>query len=118
YLRSLDWVLRHRGATLLCTLLTLVATVWLYVVIPKGFLPQQDTGLLVGVTEAAQDISFSAMAEKQRATAELVSGDPAVRAVDSFVGAGTVNPTLNRGRLYIDIGPPDSRRDSAATVMQ
>ena len=97
--------------TLVCTALTLVATIWLYVVIPKGFLPQQDTGLLVGVTDAAQDISFATMAERQRALAEVIARDPAVRAVDSFVGAGTVNPTLNSGRLYIDIGSPDRRRD-------
>ncbi|HEY2621292.1 MAG TPA: efflux RND transporter permease subunit [Acetobacteraceae bacterium] len=118
YLRSLDWVLRHRTATLFCTGLTLVATIWLYVVIPKGFLPQQDTGLLVGVTDAAQDISFATMAERQRALAEAVARDPAVRTVDSFVGVGTVNPTLNSGRLYIDIGPPDRRHASVETIMQ
>jgi hydrophobe/amphiphile efflux-1 (HAE1) family protein len=118
YLRSLDRVLRHRTATLFCTGLTLVATIWLYVVIPKGFLPQQDTGLLVGVTDAAQDISFAAMAERQRALAEAIAHDPAVRAVDSFVGVGTVNPTLNSGRLYIDIGPPDRRHASMETIMQ
>ncbi len=118
YMRSLDWVLRHRRATLVCTGLTLVATVWLYVVIPKGFLPQQDTGLLVGVTDAAQDISFAAMAERQRAVADAVARDPDVRAVDSFVGAGTVNPTLNSGRLYIDIGSPDRRYATAAAVMR
>ncbi len=118
YLRSLDWVLRHRNWTLFCTALTLVATIWLHVVIPKGFLPQQDTGLLVGVTEAAQDISFAGMADRQRALAEAIARDPAVRTVDSFVGAGIVNPTLNRGRLYIDIGPPDKRRGSVDTMMQ
>ena len=118
YLRSLDRVLRHRTATLFCTGLTLVATIWLYVVIPKGFLPQQDTGLLVGVTDAAQDISFATMAERQRALAEAIAHDPAVRAVDSFVGVGTVNPTLNSGRLYIDIGPPDRRHASVETIMQ
>ncbi len=118
YMRSLDWVLRHRTGTLVCTGLTLVATIWLYVVIPKGFLPQQDTGLLVGVTDAAQDISFATMAERQQAVADVVARDPAVRAVDSFVGAGTVNPTLNTGRLYIDIGPPDRRRDPVETVMR
>ena len=118
YLRSLDRVLRHRMATLFCTGLTLVATIWLYVVIPKGFLPQQDTGLLVGVTDAAQDISFATMAERQRALAEAIAHDPAVRAVDSFVGVGTVNPTLNSGRLYIDIGPPDRRHASVETIMQ
>ena len=118
YLRSLDWVLRRRTATLFCTALTLVATIWLYVVIPKGFLPQQDTGMLVGVTEAAQGISFATMAERQRALAEAITRDPAVRAVDSFVGAGTVNPTLNKGRLYIDIGLRDRHRGSVETVMQ
>ena len=107
YLRSLDRVLRHRPATLVCTALTLVATIWLYIVIPKGFLPQQDTGMLVGVTDAAADISFAAMAERQRALADAIARDPAVRNVDSFVGAGTVNPTLSRGRLYIDIGSPE-----------
>jgi hydrophobe/amphiphile efflux-1 (HAE1) family protein len=118
YMQSLDWVLRHRRATLVCTGLTLVATVWLSVVIPKGFLPQQDTGLLVGVTEAAQDISFAAMAERQRMLAEAVARDPAVRTVDSFVGVGTVNPTLNTGRLYIDIDSPDHRHASMAVIMQ
>ena len=118
YLRSLDRVLRHRPATLLCTALTLVATIWLYIVIPKGFLPQQDTGMLVGVTDAAADISFATMAERQRALADAIARDPAVRNVDSFVGAGTVNPTLSRGRLYIDIGPPERRHASIETVMQ
>ncbi len=118
YMHSLDWVLRHRIGTLICTGLTLVATIWLYVIIPKGFLPQQDTGLLVGVTDAAQDISFATMAERQQALADVVARDPAVRAVDSFVGAGTVNPTLNTGRLYIDIGSPDRRRDPVETVMR
>ena len=108
YMQSLDWVLRHRRATLVCTGLTLVATVWLYVVIPKGFLPQQDTGLLVGVTEAAQDISFAAMAERQRMLAEVVARDPAVRTVDSFVGVGTVNPTLVASRRRTGAG--NSRR--------
>ena len=118
YMQSLDWVLRHRTGTLICTGLTLAATIWLYIIIPKGFLPQQDTGLLVGVTDAAQDISFAIMAERQQAVADVVARDPAVRAVDSFVGAGTVNPTLNTGRLYIDIGSPDRRRDPVEIVMR
>jgi len=118
YMRSLDWVLRHRAATLFCTGLTLVATIWLYAAIPKGFLPRQDTGLLVGVTDAAQDISFSTMAERQRTLAAAIARDPAVHTVDSFVGVGTVNPTLNRGRLYIDIGAPDHRAASVETIMQ
>ncbi len=118
YLRSLDWVLRHRRATMVCFALTVVATTWLYIVIPKGFLPQQDTGLLVGVTDAAQDISFASMAERQQALAAAIARDPAVTTVDSFVGAGIVNPTLNTGRLYIDIGSPERRRASAESVMQ
>jgi multidrug efflux pump subunit AcrB len=85
----------------------------MYTAIPKGFLPVQDTGLLVGVTDAAQDISFAAMSERQRMIADIVRQDPDVVAVDSFVGVGTVNSTLNSGRLYIDIGSPDRRNTSA-----
>ena len=118
YMVGVDWVLRHRPATLGFTVLTLVATLWMYAAIPKGFLPVQDTGLLVGVTDAAQDISFAAMAERQRMLADLVRKDPDVVALDSFVGVGTVNSTLNSGRLYIDIGPPDQRRASAEEVME
>ena len=81
----------------------------LYGMVTKGFLPQQDTGLLIGITDAAQDISFPAMQARQNAVAEIVARDPAVVAVDSFVGAGSVNPTLNSGRLYINIGAPDRR---------
>ncbi len=115
--RILDFVLRHQPATLVFTLLTLVVTGWLYVAIHKGFLPQQDTGLLVGVTDAPQDISFTAMAQRQSELAEIIAKDPAVRGVDSFVGAGTVNPTLNSGRLYIDIGSPEGRT-AAPEVME
>ena len=90
----------------------------LYATIQKGFLPQQDTGLLVGTTDAAQDISFAAMSERQQQIAALISRDPDVVTVDSFVGVGTVNTTLNSGRLYIDIGAPDQRKASAAAVME
>ncbi len=88
---------------------TVAATAGLAGAIHKGFLPQQDTGLIVGTADAPQDISFAAMARRQRAVADAVGRDPDVRAVDSSVGAGTVNPTLNSGRLYIDIGSPDHR---------
>ena len=91
-------------------MLTVVATGLLYATIHKGFLPQQDTGLLIGTTDAAQDISFAAMSERQQQVAALISRDPDVVTVDSFVGAGTVNTTLNSGRLYIDIGAPDGAR--------
>jgi hydrophobe/amphiphile efflux-1 (HAE1) family protein len=118
YEAGLNWVLRHQPATLVFSVLTLVATVMLYGMVNKGFLPQQDTGLLIGITDAAQDISFPAMQARQNAVAEIVARDPAVVAVDSFVGAGSVNPTLNSGRLYINIGAPDRRApgDTLAVV--
>ncbi|MGX4801876.1 efflux RND transporter permease subunit [Bradyrhizobium guangdongense] len=117
YLWGLDWVLKHRNLTLVFTVLTLVATGMLYVAIPKGFLPLQDTGLLIGTTDAAQDTSFAAMAERQQQLAAVIAEDPDVVTVGSFVGIGSVNTTLNSGRLYIDIGSPDARKSSAATVM-
>ncbi len=116
YVVGLDWVLRHRIATLLFTVATLAATIWLYVIVPKGFLPEQDTGLLIGTTEAPQDISFPTMAALQRMMADAVGKDPDVVSVGSFVGAGVVNPTLNTGRLYIDIGPPGRRPPAAAVI--
>ena len=85
-------------------------TIWLEVIVPKGFLPQQDTGLIVGVTEAAQTISFKAMVERQRVIAEMVRQDPDVDSVASFIGAGTVNATMNTGRLYIDLKPREDRQ--------
>jgi multidrug efflux pump len=118
YVLGLDWVLRHRNLTLAFTVLTIIATGMLYATISKGFLPQQDTGLLVGTTDAAQDISFAAMSERQQQIAALISRDPDVVTVDSFVGAGTANTTLNSGRIYIDIGAPDSRKASVEAVME
>ena len=117
YVLGLDWVLRHRAATLAFAVLTLGATFGLASAVHKGFLPTQDTGLLVGTTDAPQDISFAAMAARQRMIADAVGRDPDVKAVDSFVGAGTVNATLNSGRLYIDIGSPE-HRPSAAVIME
>jgi hydrophobe/amphiphile efflux-1 (HAE1) family protein len=118
YVLGLDWVLRYRKLTLAFTAATVIATGLLYATIQKGFLPQQDTGLLVGTTDAAQDISFAAMSDLQQQVAALISHDPDVVTVDSFVGAGIVNTTLNSGRLYIDIGAPDRRRSSAADIME
>ncbi|MFH6786929.1 MULTISPECIES: efflux RND transporter permease subunit [Methylobacterium] len=117
YMRGVDGVLAHRRATLAVFALTAAATAWCYAAVPKGFIPEQDTGLLVGTTDAAPDIAFPAMAERQGRIAEILRRDPAVRAVSSFVGAGTVNPTLNTGRLYLDIGPAD-RREPAPLVIE
>jgi len=118
YVVGLDWVLRHRKLTLVFTILTVIASGLLYATIQKGFLPQQDTGLLIGTTDAAQDISFAAMCERQQEVAALIARDPDVVTVDSFVGVGTVNTTVNSGRLYVDIGTPDLRKTSAAAVME
>ena len=109
YLRGLDWVLRHRGLTLAGFALTLAATAWLATAVPKGFLPVQDMGLLVGTTDAPQDISFASMAQRQQAVADILARDPDVRSVSSFVGIGAANTTLNSGRIYLDVGIPEGR---------
>ena len=118
YDRSLQWVLRHQPLTLIVAAATLVATVLLYVAVPKGLLPQQDTGLIIGVTDAAQSISFKAMAARQREIAGKVRQDPDVQDVASFVGAGTVNATVNSGRLYINLRPRRERKASAAEIIE
>jgi hydrophobe/amphiphile efflux-1 (HAE1) family protein len=118
YDRGLRWVLRHQLTTLLVAIGTLVATVWLYILVPKGLLPQQDTGMILGITDAAQSISFKAMAQRQRLLTETVLHDADVVNVASFVGAGIVNPTMNSGRLYITLKPHNHRTASATEIMQ
>ena len=117
YSAGLRWVLTHQSFTLLLTLVALVATLCLYRVIPKGLLPQQDTGLLLGITEASPSISYKAMVEQQSRLAEIVQQDTAVASVASFVGGGQLNPATNTGRLYISLKPKPHRRDSAEAVM-
>ena len=117
YESGLKWVLRHQRFTLFVAVATLVATLWLYIVIPKGLLPQQDTGLVVGVTDAAQSISFKGMASRQQVIAEIVRKDPDVASVASFVGAGTVNSTVNTGKLYINLKPRAQRKASATEII-
>ena len=117
YLATLNSVLHHRKATLAFTVLTMVVTAVLFAIVNKGFLPQQDVGLIVATMDAPQDISFVAMAARQHDLADIIQRDPAVVTVDSFVGVGPVNATLNSGRLYIDIGSPEQRKESIQTVM-
>jgi hydrophobe/amphiphile efflux-1 (HAE1) family protein len=117
YTVGLDWVLRYRVLTLLFAAATMAMTGWLYAIVPKGFLPEQDTGLLIGTTDAPQDISFLEMTRRQSRLAEVLRQDPGVVSVASFVGAGIVNPTLNTGRLYINIGLPN-RRAPASVIVQ
>lgn len=114
---GLKWVLRHQFFTLMVAIATLVATIFLYIIVPKGLLPQQDTGLILGVTDSAQSISFKAMAQRQHEIAEIVRKDPDVRSVSSFVGAGAVNATVNTGRLNIQLKPRNERKASASEII-
>ncbi|MEH2487632.1 efflux RND transporter permease subunit [Bradyrhizobium sp. AZCC 2230] len=109
YEAGLKVVLRHRFITLMVMISTIVFTGYLYVIIPKGFFPQQDTGLILAQSEAAQDISFQAMAERQKAMLDAVVRDPAVASVGSAVGAGGGTYTVNDGRVFIQLKPADQR---------
>ncbi len=115
---GLKWVLKHQFFTLLVAMGTLVATIWLYILIPKGLLPQQDTGVIIGVTDAAQNISFQAMFARQQTVSEVVRHDPDVQSVTSFVGAGSVNPTINTGRLTITLKPRSERHSNAEEIIE
>ncbi|MDB6018367.1 MAG: Acriflavin resistance protein [Pedosphaera sp.] len=114
---GLKWVLRHQRFTLLVALVTFVATIVLYVAVPKGFFPQQDTGVLMGVTEGSQDISFPAMAALQTRAAAIVLADPAVASIGSFIGAGGGGSTINNGRMFITLKPIGERKVSANQVI-
>src|SRR5256886_5429559 len=107
-------LLEKKKIVLMLTVATAGLTMWLYIVVPKGFFPQQDTGLIVAVSEAAQDISYRAMAERQSALAGIVMQDPAVDGVISAVGAGAINSSINNGRLFINLKPREQRDASAA----
>ena len=109
YSRTLDFALRHRLLTMLVLLATVVATVNLYVKIPKGYFPQDDTGLIYGSTRASPDISFEAMAKLQQRALEIVLADPAVDGVGSSVGASGFNASVNQGRMFISLKPLDER---------
>ena len=109
YEAGLKIVLRHQFITLMVMLGTVALTGYLYVAIPKGFFPQQDTGLIVGLSEAAQDISFQAMAERQQALLNALVRDPAVASIGSAVGAGGGDFTVNNGRVFIQLKPADQR---------
>ncbi len=113
---ALDHVLAHKAMMLMVTLATLAGTVALYIVVPKGFFPQEDTGFLSGVTEAATDTSFEAMSVRQKAITDILSLDPAVDYINSTVGAGGPNPTANFGRLFIAL-KPRKEREPAPVVM-
>jgi multidrug efflux pump len=118
YGEMLNWVLDRQRATLLVAIATLVLTVVLYIVIPKGFFPVQDTGAIQGISEAPQTISFAAMAERQQALARVILEDPAVESLSSFIGVDGTNATLNSGRLLINLKPLAKRDATAAEVIR
>ncbi|HVU46893.1 MAG TPA: efflux RND transporter permease subunit [Terracidiphilus sp.] len=118
YGRTLKVVLRYQTFTLLVALGTLVLTIVLYIVIPKGFFPVQDTGVIQGISQANQSISYAAMAEKQRELANIILQDPAVESLSSFIGADGINTTLNSGRVSINLKPLEERHISAADVIR
>ncbi len=118
YGRTLRFVLQYRTITLLVTVGTLVATILLYIYVPKGFFPVQDTGVILGVSEAAQDISFSAMAQRQQALTRVILQDPAVTSLSSFIGIDGTNTTTNTGRIQINLKPVEERHISASDVIR
>ncbi|MBE1159429.1 efflux RND transporter permease subunit [Dyella acidiphila] len=101
YERSLDWVLDHQRVMIFVALVTVVVTVFLYIVIPKGLLPEQDTGMITGVVQADQNVAFPQMEQRTKAVADALQKDPNVAGVAAFIGAGSINPTLNQGQLSI-----------------
>jgi multidrug efflux pump len=117
YDRGLKSVLRHKTLTLLATLATVVLTAWLALIVPKGFFPQQDTGAVLGVTEAAADVSFPRMMGLQESVVDVIRKDPDVAEVASFIGADGTNPTTNQGRVTILLKPRSKRSASAADVI-
>ena len=117
YGEMLNWVLDRQTATLWVFVGTLALSVILYVVVPKGFFPLQDTGVIQGISEAPQSISFAAMAERQQSLARAILQDPAVESVSSFIGVDGVNATLNNGRVFVNL-KPKSERAGLAEVMQ
>jgi len=118
YGRTLQWVLQRQTLTLMVATATVVLTVVMYLAVPKGFFPIQDTGLIQGVSEAPQSISFPAMSSRQQDLVKHILADPAVASVSSFVGVDGVNTTLNSGRIQISLKPPEERDATAVEIIR
>jgi multidrug efflux pump len=118
YGRSLAWVLNHQGATLLVFAGTLVVTALLFVIVPKGFFPVQDTGVIIGVTEAPQTISFEGLVDRQQDLVKALLADPAIDSLSSFIGVDGTNVTPNSGRLQINLKPIGQRHDPVTTIIR
>ncbi|MFJ4395114.1 MdtB/MuxB family multidrug efflux RND transporter permease subunit [Pseudomonas sp. NPDC089396] len=117
YGRGLQWVLRHQPLTLLVAVASLALTVVLYLAVPKGFFPAQDTGVIQGISEAPQSTSFAAMSERQQALSKVILQDPAVQSLSSYIGVDGDNATLNSGRLLINLKPHGERDVTAGEVI-
>jgi multidrug efflux pump len=118
YAQMLRFVLRHQTVTMVIAFGTLVATILLYIVVPKGFFPVQDTGAILGISQAPQDISFTAMAKKQQELAAVIKQDPAVETISSFIGVDGTNPTPNSGRIQITLKPLEERNANASEIIR
>jgi multidrug efflux pump len=118
YGRTLKFVLRHQTTTLLVTAGTLVLTLFLYVIVPKGFFPVQDTGVILGISESPENVSFTAMSQRQRALAEIILKDPDVASLSSFIGVDGTNTTPNSGRIQINLKPRDERKATASEIIR
>src|SRR5262249_6082395 len=116
YGRALEWVLERQGATLIVAVGMLVLTVLLYIVVPKGFFPVQDTGVIQGISEASQNVSFAAMAERQQALGQVILKDPAVESLSSFIGVDGQNVTPNQGRMLINLKPLAQRTHASDVI--
>jgi len=118
YDTTLRWVLRHQPLTLFVTALTIAATFYLYAVVPKGFFPVQDTGLILAISESRETISFAAMANRQLALAKVILQDPDVASLSSFIGIDGTNTTANSGRMLINLKPLDERSANASDIIR
>ncbi len=118
YGRTLKFVLKHQTTTLLVTVGTLVLTLLLYVIVPKGFFPVQDTGVILGISEGPQSVSFSALGQSQQALASIILKDPDVASLSSFIGIDGTNATPNSGRIQINLKPRDQRKSTASEIIR
>ncbi len=118
YDTTLRWVLRHQPLTLVVTVATLVATLWLYIIVPKGFFPVQDTGVILGISESRETVSFSSMSALQKSLAAVILKDPDVESLSSFIGIDGTNATINTGRIQINLKPLDDRSANASDIIR
>ncbi|MCU1254951.1 MAG: acriflavin resistance protein, partial [Candidatus Angelobacter sp.] len=117
YGTTLRWVLKHQTTTLLATAAALALTVYLYVIVPKGFFPVQDTGVILGISEGPENVSFTSMAERQQKLAKVILQDPDVASLSSFIGIDGTNTTQNSGRIQINLKPHEERSDTASDII-